>query len=270
MNNDFIELLKKYTNIDKKFIDTFFKKFKIGEELEFHIKDIDASKYLEIELNTLRKRLNNTFSKSINYIENVDYVKIKTGKTTAVTYMINYQCFERLAMGGDTQKSETVRNYFVKLREFLTENQKLIYQSMSNYNELNKYVGYETIYFFAVDNRKNDIFKIGRTKDIVSRLRNYNVGLIKDIELKYLALVKNSIIIENCMKLKLEKNQLIQNREIYKVDPNNLKKIIDDCYCKYVSKNKNNKLYEEISNLLGLYAYTKNKINIKPYIIIDK
>ena len=270
MNNDFIELLKKYTNIDKKFIDTFFKKFKIGEELEFHIKDIDASKYLEIELNTLRKRLNNTFSKSINYIENVDYVKIKTGKTTAVTYMINYQCFERLAMGGDTQKSETVRNYFVKLREFLTENQKLIYQSMSNYNELNKYVGYETIYFFAVDNRKNDIFKIGRTKDIVSRLRNYNVGRIKDIELKYLALVKNSIIIENCMKLKLEKNQLIQNREIYKVDPNNLKKIIDDCYCKYVSKNKNNKLYEEISNLLGLYAYTKNKINIKPYIIIDK
>ncbi len=101
-------------------------------------------------------------------------------------------------------------------------------------------------------------------------MRNYNVGRIKDIELKYLALVKNYVVIENCMKLKLEKNQLINNREIYKVDPNNLKKIIDDCYCKYVSKNKNNNLYEEISNLLGLYAYTKDKINIKPYIIIDK
>ena len=270
MNNDFIELLKKHTNIDRKFIDIFFKKFKIGEELDFHIKDINVAKYLEIELKTLRKRLNNTFSKSINFIENVDYIKIKTGKTTAVTYMINYQCFERLAMGGDTQKSESVRNYFVKLREFLTENQKLIYQSMSNYEDLNKYAGYETIYFFAVDNRKNNIFKIGRTKDIVHRLRNYNVGRIKDIELKYLALVKNSVVIENCMKLKLEKNQLINNREIYKVDPNYLKKIIDDCYCKYVSKNKNNNLYEEISNLLGLYAYTKDKINIKPYIIIDK
>ena len=238
--------------------------------MDFHIKDINVAKYLEIELKTLRKRLNNTFSKSINFIENVDYIKIKTGKTTAVTYMINYQCFERLAMGGDTQKSESVRNYFVKLREFLTENQKLIYQSISNYDELNKYVGYETIYFFAVDNRKNNIFKIGRTKDIVHRLGNYNIGRIKDIELKYLALVKNSVVIENCMKLKLEKNQLINNREIYKVDPNNLKKIIDDCYCKYVSKNKNNNLYEEISNLLGLYAYTKDKINIKPYIIIDK
>ena len=145
MNNDFIELLKKHTNIDRKFIDIFFKKFKIGEELDFHLKDINVAKYLEINLKTLRKRLNNTFSKSINFIENVDYIKIKTGNTTGITYTINYQCFERLAMGGDTQKSESVRNYFVKLREFLTENQKLIYQSMSNYDDLNKYVGYETI-----------------------------------------------------------------------------------------------------------------------------
>ena len=32
--------------------------------------------------------------------------------------MINYQCFEKLAMSGDSPKSESVRMYFVKLREF--------------------------------------------------------------------------------------------------------------------------------------------------------
>jgi len=270
MNSNFIELLKQYTTIDTKFIDIFFSKFKIGEELDFHIKDIDVAKYLEIDLKTLRKRLNNTFSKSIIFIENVDFIKIKSGKTTGVTYMINYQCFERLAMGGDSQKSEAVRNYFVKLREFLTENQRLIYQSFTNYEELNQYSGFEAIYFFAVDTRKNNIFKIGRTRNIINRLRNYNIGRIKDVELKYLALITNSVLIEKCMKLKLEKNQLIDNREIYQIDPNKLKKIIDDCYCKYVSKNKNQKLYEEISILLGLYAYTKDKINIKPFLIIDQ
>ena len=72
------------------------------------------------------------------------------------------------------------------------------------------------------------------------------------------------------MKLKLERKQLINNREIYSVEPTKLKKIIDECYCKYISKKENNKLYEEISNLLGLYSYTKNKIHIKPYIIINK
>ena len=75
-NSNFINLLKKYTIIDKKFINTFFKKFKVGEELAFHIKDIDVAKYLGVELNTIRRRLNNTFSKNINFIEKVDYIKI--------------------------------------------------------------------------------------------------------------------------------------------------------------------------------------------------
>ena len=54
------------------------------------------------------------------------------------------------------------------------------------------------------------------------------------------------------------------------MDPKKLKKIIDECYCKYVSKKQNEELYKEISDLLGLYAYTKNKINIKPYVIIGR
>ena len=33
-------------------------------------------------------------------------------------------------------------------------------------------------------------------------------------------------------------------------------------------KKKSKDLYEELSTLLGLYAYTKDKTNIKPYIII--
>jgi hypothetical protein len=267
-DNSFIKLLKKYTIIDKDFINIFFKKFKVGEELDFHIKDIDVAKYLGVELNTIRRRLSNTFSKTINFIENVDFIKVKTGKTDGLIYMINYQCFERLAMGGDTEESETVRMYFVKLREFITENQTLIYQSLENYEDLKKYSNFETIYFFAVDDRKQNIFKIGRTIDIVKRLRNYNVGRIKEIELKYLALVKNSLLIENCMKLNLKKYKLYKNKEIYTIEPNKIKKIINDCYCKYVNKKINNDLYEELSNLLGLYSYVKDKINIKPYIII--
>ena len=46
--NTFIKLLKEYTNIDTIFINTFFKKFTIGSELDFHLKDIDVAKYLEI------------------------------------------------------------------------------------------------------------------------------------------------------------------------------------------------------------------------------
>jgi phage anti-repressor protein len=269
-DNIFISLLKKHTNIDTKFINTFFMKFKIGGELDFDIKDKVVADYLHITLDNVRRRLQNKYSKTKKFIENADFIKVRSGKTTSVTYMINYQCFEKIAMSGDTQESETVRMYFIKLREFMVENQKMIFQAIENKNDLTIYRGYESIYFFAVDDRKKNLFKVGRTQDIVQRLRNYNVGRIKEVDLKYFALVKNPLLIEKCIGFQLDNKRLIPNREIFTVDPKKLKQIIDDCYCKYVSKQQNEELYKEVSDLLGLYAYTKNKINIKPYVIIKE
>ena len=267
MQNNFVALLKKHTLIDENFIDTFFTKFRIGEELEFHIKDSDAAKYLGILTQTLRFRLQNKFGKGKFYFEKVDFIKIKHGRGRTLTYMINYPCFERLAMGGDTSQSEIIRSYFIKLREFLTTNHRVIYQAMEN-KELAKYSGFESIYFFAIDNRKH-IFKIGHTMNILQRLRNYNIGRINEVDLKYFAIVKNRLLIEKCVKLVLKNNQILPNKEIYQVDPGALKKVIDECYCKYVNKAENDILYNELGSLIGLYAYTRNKVNIKPYIIID-
>jgi hypothetical protein len=263
----FIKLLKEHTNIDIDFIDEFFKKYKIGDDFDFDIEDNKVAKYLNINVATLRKRLLNQFSKNKIYFEKVDYIKLKSGRAGKLTYMINYQCFERLSMSGDSEQSEVVRSYFIKLREFITENQHLIYQAIKNKNKLNKYSKMESIYFFAVDERKFD-FKVGRSNDIVQRLRNYNVGRIKEVDLKYFALVVNSVAIEKCIGIKLKKNKVLKNKEIYHVEPSKLKQIIKNCYCKYVTKEKNNELYNDISNLLGLYAYTKDKTNIKPYVII--
>jgi phage anti-repressor protein len=181
LDSIFITLLKKHTNIDTKFINIFFKQFKIGGELDFDIKDKLVAKYLNITLDNIRRRLQNKYSKTKKFIEKVDFIKIKSGKTTGLNYMINYQCFEKLAMSGETKESEMVRMYFIKLREFMVENQKMIFQAMENKNDLTMYRGYDSIYFFAVDERKPNIFKVGRTHDIIQRLRNYNVGRIKKL-----------------------------------------------------------------------------------------
>jgi hypothetical protein len=52
------------------------------------------------------------------------------------------------------------------------------------------------------------------------------------------------------------------------VDPKKIKKIVKECYCNNVSSEQNELMYEEMASLLGMYAYTKDKTNIKPYIII--
>ena len=175
---------------------------------------------------------------------------------------------ERLAMNGDSEQSEIVRLYFGKLREFITEHQHLFYQSLTNHDELKKYRGRETIYFFVADERYPDIIKYGRSIDIVDRLRVYNVGRIKEVELKYLSVVKNSILVENCIKLNTEKNRVFENKELIKISMVQLKKIIDKCHCKYISMEQNDNLYDEISQIHGLYVYMKDKVNMKPYMII--
>jgi hypothetical protein len=140
---------------------------------------------------------------------------------------------------------------------------------MTNKDRLKKYIGFECLYFFAADERKN-LLKVGITKNIISRLSTYNTGRINEIDLKYLAIVKNSKLIEKCIKLQLKPKQFYKNREIYEVDHNKLKKIIVDCYCKYVTKKENDTMYNELSQLADLYSYIKNKKHIKPYVIINK
>ena len=219
----------------------------------------------------MRKRLKNKYSKDILYVENVDYIKVKSNKyKTSKTYLLNYQCFERLSMNSDSKKSDEIRSYFIKIREFIFENQDILYQSMSNYDELKKYRNLETIYFFAVDKNHNDIFKIGRTKDIINRWRVYNVGKINEIDLKYLVLVKNSKLIERCIKDKLFKYEVIKNKEIFKIDIKILKKIIYNCICKNMNGDNFDELYNEVGYLLNLYKYTKKNKNIEPFIIINK
>jgi len=73
-------------------------------------------------------------------------------------------------MSGYTIESESVRIYFSKIREFITENQNILYQAMEKNIDLKKYSTFETIYFFAVDERYPDVFKIGRTNNIIKRL----------------------------------------------------------------------------------------------------
>jgi hypothetical protein len=46
--------------------------------------------------------------------------------------MCNYKCFEQFAMTSDSKKSAIVRDYFSQLRDFMVENQDVIYQTIEN------------------------------------------------------------------------------------------------------------------------------------------
>ncbi len=263
----FINILKKYTNIDKNFLDDIFSNFKLTnldeESYDFNIYDIQVAKWLDIDIQTLRNRLRSKYTNKNNedlYIENVDYIRIKDGKN--VQYKITYLCFENLAMQSQTENGEMIRLYFSKIREFIQINQSIIYQALDHKTKLNKIVkeakdnNKNFFYIIAIDDRYDDIVKIGHTKDIIKRLRNYNVGRIKDTDLKFLAIIENQKDVEDCMKINLEEYRYIKRREIYKINNDILEQILNKCKC-------------ENNHLCKMIEYLKNKVNIKPYIIID-
>jgi hypothetical protein len=72
------------------------------------------------------------------------------------------------------------------------------------------------------------------------------------------------------MKDKLINHNIINNKELYKINPKKLKKIIYNCYCDNVTLKQHTKLFKELGYLLEFYKYTKINKNFQPYIIIDK
>ncbi len=108
-----VDLLKTYTTIDHSFLDTFFNKFNLGDELHFDISENSICEYLGITLNNLRKRLNNSYKTTeYHYFENIDYIKKRVDKSsTKLTYFLNYKTFEKFALDSRGEKSEKVKNF---------------------------------------------------------------------------------------------------------------------------------------------------------------
>jgi phage anti-repressor protein len=292
-NSDLLHLLKTETNLSSNFLNSFFKEIfpnKEREEQLFYITDHLAAKWLGVSNITIRERLRNKYSnkskndkiesKTINpkdkseskgyslYTELVDFIIVPTKVKNEKTYLLNYDCFRRLAMMSETEKGETLRYYFTRIEEFLKNNQSTIKQNIDKYNDLkilNKKVikmNMKYIYVFAVDERFPDLLKIGQTSDIISRLATYNTGRIKDIDLKYLAVINEPKSIEKCIGLNLNKYRYKQGREIFKVNIEYLQEVIKDCACKF-----DEKLNDYETDIKGLIKYLEDKKSVSPFIV---
>ena len=172
-------------------------------------------------------------------------------------------------MTSNSLMGDIVRNYFVQLQEFLYEHHIKIYKILNQKRALKEFKKKELIYFFVVDERRPDILKLGTTKDIIGRLNTYTTGRIKEPELKYVAIVKHKKIIEKCAQRAALKSRLYKNKELFRIQPEKLKRIIEICYRKNITIEEHEELCNELSILKNLYKYVKDKKYIKPFIKTD-
>jgi phage anti-repressor protein len=293
----FTNLLKTYTTIPHSFVDSFFTKFKLenDDNPEFYIKEEDVSKWLKIEVTTIRERLRNKYQNKLKkntnnpmYVENVDYtVQTNTKDKRKLHYLLSYKCFEKICMLTETEEGSQVRLYFVKLRQFVSEHYQSISQALStnlSIKDISKKIkekGLSCIYIIGlskeIDLRSEtstsglkDLFKPGRTTNLVNRFSNYNSGRLNDVDIRYVAVVKNEIAIEHCMSVKLDKYRYVKDSEIYKVNIDVIKQIISECSCKYMNKKEYLDVLSGMEEIFSFYNFLKEESEVIPFIIINK
>jgi phage anti-repressor protein len=246
MSEESKKFVKRFTTVPEKFIDELFRFYNEDtKQTDIVISLDDISKWL----NCLKKDLIETLRRS--YIEHIDYTIEKTsnpnnikgvrGSNNYKKVMVTPDTFKRLIMLSRTKKAEIVRTYFIdvetqflrykdQLMEGLKSNIERLQTDLNpnkNNNNLENSNGY--IYVIKASDEIDNLFKVGRAKNIKTRLFSYQTGKAHNVELLYLLSVHNMKDAEKCIKSQLKEFQYRTRREIYQVPLNMLKKFIDKC-----------------------------------------
>ncbi|ARF10295.1 hypothetical protein Hokovirus_1_174 [Hokovirus HKV1] len=241
------EFLKIYTAIPNKFIDGYYKFYEMCEANKFGIEGSIITNYLDIQnLRKFYSRIREKYNLNDDYIIK-KYTIRKPDDTRRVEYYFSFDCFEKICMQSRTNKGNIVRDYFITLRKFIAYYHEHFANAINNLVKTKNYV-----YIILVNKNKN-IFKFGRTENIKNRLYSYATGKEKHPDILFIMAVENSKVVENCVKLFAKNNQYKNNKELYKIDFDTLKKLSFDC--------------ASISNKLN--TITKNKKDFDAYIVYD-
>lgn len=241
------DFLKKFTAIPGKFIDEYYKFYELCETNKFGISIELLVKYLGISSQTrLETRLRESFKHNVDYVIIREKQKLTKGIKDA-HYMLSFETFEKICMNSSTKKGQEFRDYFVMLRQFIDYYKEHIADKLMALTQTNKFM-----YILAV-NKKSNIMKLGRTANMRKRLQSYSTGKLSHPDVKFIMIVEDDKRVEKCAKLFAKMFQYKANKELYKLQADNLKRIVFNCA----------NMEKDVINILE-----KDK-SLKTYIIYD-
>jgi hypothetical protein len=177
-------------------------------------------------------------------MEETDYTHVKgvRPKNTSNRYkkiMITPDTMKRLCMRSRSQKSETVRTYFIEIEDFIIHYNDEIVDGLMHMiqDDARKRIaertkdGPGTVYILrAAEDPTELLNKLGETEQSIKiRLSGYNTGRATDAEMLYIYKAPYRKEVERCVKKLMRTHQLKPRREIYKVNHEIIAKLISGC-----------------------------------------
>lgn len=254
------DFLKKFTAVPEKFIDEYWEFYELCEKELFGIPVDKVITYLGVT--SRRKFIERLRS---NYILGKDYQITKLAQKLSkgvrnVIYMLSFECFERICIVSSTKKGDEYRDYFIMLRKFVDYYKQHITDKIENLTKTHKYI------YIMLVNKNKQIFKVGRTENIRKRLQSYSTGKDSHPDIKFIMIVEDDKQVENCVKLFEKSKQFKENKELYRENLDNIKKIINECAI--LSKNSK-ELLENMNNNDDNSKNGKNGSKYDKYIVFD-
>ncbi len=259
----FIDFLKKYSTIPNQFLEDFYKIFN-NTKINNNDINIDLDNVIKW-LNITKYGAKNTLKKS--YKKDIDYkiLKIKkihgSGGHNKEKIYITVNCFKKICQLTKSKKGNEVREYFIQVESLLNKYKDYIIEGMQEKisklekdqkPKINPKSG--VIYIFQTPNSKeNSLYKIGRTKDLKKRLQSHQSSLSHDLQVLFYYESENIVKIEKCIKLMMKEYQYRKYKEVYKINIDIIKSLIEKCDSIIIDteqkvklsqlKNDSNKLY---------------------------
>jgi len=235
----FYDFLKKYSTIPNKFLDDFYKLFNYQstDNQNKIVNGEDVIKWLKIRKYNLKYTLKHSYNIDRDYeITKVNKPSGKGGQKKEII-MMSIECFKLICQSTKSEKGNQVRIYFIEVEKMLNKYKDYVIKGLEDKVEIlekgrkpkiNPQKG--VIYIFrAPDKPENNLYKIGRTKDLKKRLLSHSSGLSEDINVLFIMEVDNVEKVEKCIKEAMKKYQYRKYKEIYQINIDIIKFLIEQC-----------------------------------------
>jgi phage anti-repressor protein len=273
----FGEFLKKYSTIPNSFIDDFFTFYSYNTTDDDIIINYElVAKWLDVRNNDLKKTIVRSYIENVDYKITIDRKSVGSkGGRPKEQILLSTSCFRRICMNSNTERGKEVRKYYEKIEKLLHKYKDHIIESLQKridileHNQKPKIEQKKgVIYFLKSQLEADNIFKLGKSKKFKKRLISHNSSHSDDVEVALIFETDNIDEVEGCMKAILKKKQYRKRKEIYQVDLDVLKNIMESCseIMERLDVKQKKKTLSKISRI----KKTKTNINTNYFLFIHK
>ena len=232
--------LKENSPISNEFIDGFLLFYNPDTIQTDFVVDLSlAAKWLRANKYKLVQTLKASYTEGIDYLvtKGKRPVLVGRGANNNKMWLLSPDCFKRMCMRSNTKRAEEVRTYFIQLEGLISRYKTVMLNGMqAEIKKLNNAVrpknpedGFGYIYVIKASDDKQNVYKIGRTKDLLKRVSNYSTGRLDGVQVVYKFRTDNFKRTEACVKLMLKDHQLRKYKEVYEANIDMIKTIIQKC-----------------------------------------